>query len=155
VWLDLHNQKRQRLFRVYIDPQKPPAVVKSPDGRGAEVKLDWHQRFDDQGHLLVCPVCGCHELFVRKDFSQIIGLCLVFATITATAVLFAMRRVWTGFAVLAAMAALDAIICLFTHRCIVCYRCRSEAGHLPIPSDQRGWDLAIGEKYRSPTNVQD
>ena len=117
--------------------------------------LDWQQTLDEQGHLQICPVCGCHELFVRKDFSQLIGLGVVIVAIVAAVVLFALKRVWAGFAVLAATAAVDGLICLFTRRCVVCYRCRSEARQLPIRSDHPGWNLAIGEKYRSPPEVHD
>ena len=146
--LDLRTPDRQPLFAVQVQAHNPPTVVRPPHGDGTEVHLDWTEALDEQGHLLRCPACGCGELFVRKDFPQRLGLALVVAAAAASVVLFALHMMPAAFIVLAAVAVVDAVIYFFTGRCVVCYRCRTEARDLPIGREQKGWDLATGEKYR-------
>ena len=120
-----------------------------------EVELRWEGVLDAQGHVRRCPVCGCRELFVRKDFPQGLGLLLVMFSAATVLVLFAVGYVLWGWCVLIGLAVIDAVIWFAVGRCLVCYRCRSEFRDVSIPSDQPGWDLAIGEKYRvvaSPTS---
>ena len=147
VKLDVHDQHRQRRFRVELDAADPPAVIGDP-ASGEQVALQWDQAFDESGLLRRCPVCGCRELFVRKDFPQNVGLWLVIAAAIAAMVLFAFRLILASLAGLVGVALLDALIWMFTGRCLVCYRCRSEMRDLPIAADQPAWDLATGEKYR-------
>jgi hypothetical protein len=67
-------------------------------------------------------------------------------------VLLGLQRVLWALAILAAVAVIDALIYLFTGRCLVCYRCRSEFRNLPIRKDHPAWELAVGEKYREVSN---
>lgn len=144
--IDLKNSERQRLFAVELDTRRP-SVVRSPEGT-TEIYLNWDQAIDDQGYLRRCPVCGCRELFVRKDFPQVTGMAIIVLAAVMTMVLFGFDQVIAGLVVLGAVALIDAVIYLFTNRCLVCYRCRSEFRKLPIRREHRGWNLSIGEKYR-------
>lgn len=168
VKIDVHNERRERLFRVEIDAADPPSVVKPPEGAGGaggepaggggeqvgaelprEVYLEWDQAMDDQGRLRRCPVCGCRELFARKDFPQVTGFVIVvLAALVAMWLFVGARQVIAGLGVLAAVALIDAVVYLFAGRCLVCYRCRSEFRDTPIRKGHPGWELAIGEKYR-------
>jgi hypothetical protein len=138
--IDVHNEARQPLGRVEVDQAAPP-----PQACGSP--LQWDAAFDDQQRLKRCPVCGCRELFVRKDFPQKLGLTLVIlAAVTALALFTTGNGLW-AFAVLGAMAVIDACVYLFTGKLLVCYRCRSEFRDTPI-GDHEPWELATGEKYR-------
>ncbi len=158
VRIDLRDPQRQRLFRVEVDPKRPPAVVRreptpaaaTPSNHSAasDVYLDWEKAFDDQGFLRKCPVCSCRELFVRKDFPQVTGFLLVVLVAVIAVALFAADQVVLAVGVLIAVALLDCVIYFFTGKCLVCYRCRSEFRQLPIRHSHRGWELATGEKYR-------
>lgn len=147
--INLNNTDREPMFAIDVDLKNPPAVVKDPGGgHKAEVYLDWDQTRDDQGGLRRCPVCGCRELFSRKDFPQQAGIMMVGIAAVTAMVLFGMRQVLAGLVVLGAMVVVDVVIYFFTGRCLVCYRCRSEFRRLPIRRDYPRWDLSIGEKYR-------
>lgn len=165
VRIDLRDRQRQYLFRITIDPRKPPSIAHPPgsaatsteharppsassDATGREVFLDWDGAFDDQQHLRRCPACGCRELFVRKDFPQITGLVIVLLAVVLAVALFSNQLDIYGFLLLAAAAVIDAIIYFFVGKCLVCYRCRSEFRDTPIRPDHAGWELATGEKYR-------
>ncbi len=140
----------------------PPAVVRpntgaaatNAPGNGTDVYLDWDRAVDDEGHLRRCPVCGCRELFVRKDFPQVTGFVVVVAAAVVSMILFGAGEVTAALAVLAAVVVIDFVVFFFTGKTLVCYRCRSEFRDLPIRRDHPGWDLAIGEKYRRlPTDT--
>lgn len=121
---------------------------------GTEVYLDWDRAVDDEGHLRRCPVCGCRELFVRKDFPQVTGFVVVVAAAVVSMVLLGVGEVTAAMAVLAAVVVVDFVVFFFTGKTLVCYRCRSEFRDLPIRRDHAGWDLAVGEKYRRlPTDT--
>jgi len=137
-----------------VDAERPPSVVRTPDGSGREIYLDWEAATDDQGCLRHCPACGCRELFVRKNFPQITGFLFVLAAALVSIILFAYHLVIPAMVVLGLVAVIDAVIFLFAGKCLVCYRCRSEYRELPISPKQAGWDLSIGEKYR-PVHQQD
>ena len=98
--------------------------------------------------LTACPKCGCHELFIRKNFPQKLGMAIVIAAAGAFVVLAAWRQLfWIGATILAVAAVVDAILYALVPKLTVCYRCRAEfAG--PINPDHGGYDLAVGEKYR-------
>lgn len=154
VKIDLRNRQRERLFRVEVDPRDPPSVVRPPgsepsqSGSSRDVYLEWDGAFDDHKHLRRCPACGCRELFARKDFPQITGFAIVVAAAVAAMALFGANEVIWGVIVLAMVALIDAAIYLFSGRCLVCYRCRTEFRDTPIRADHPNWELATGEKYR-------
>jgi hypothetical protein len=156
VKIDLRNRQRERLFRVEVDPRDPPSVVRpagtggepTPDGAARDVYLEWDGAFDDRHHLRRCPACGCRELFARKDFPQITGFAIVVAAAVAAMALFGANEVIWGLIVLGLVALIDAAIYLFSGRCLVCYRCRTEFRETPIRPDHPNWELATGEKYR-------
>lgn len=148
VRLEIHNTDRSRLYSVEVDEKNPPSVVKPPVGDGPQVSLNWDQAFDDERHLRRCPVCGCRELFARKDFPQVTGLVIVVLAAVISMVLFYHRMTSLALGVLAAVVVVDLLIFFFTGRALVCYRCRSEFRDTAIRSDHPGWELAVGEKYR-------
>ena len=146
--IDIRNAQRQPLFVAEVDSGDPPAVVTPAGADEPKVYLKWEQAVDDHGHLRRCPVCGCRETFVRKDFPQVTGFVVVVLAAVVAMVLFGAGQVLYGFVVLGAVALIDAAVFLFTGRCVVCYRCRSEYRKLPIRRDHPKWELATGEKYR-------
>ena len=149
VRIDVRNLDRQLLFVVRIDPNRPPSMVNPEQGETGGVYLNWDQVMDDHQHLRRCPVCGCREIFVRKDFPQKLGLALLITAVLGSFVLLAMGRPMKALALLGGMVIIDAIVYLFIRRCLVCYRCRSEFRNVKIRRGHPSWELAIGEKYRT------
>ncbi|HVT89884.1 MAG TPA: hypothetical protein VHD56_13605 [Tepidisphaeraceae bacterium] len=102
------------------------------------------------GLLETCPKCGCRDLFIRKNFPQRIGLAIVALAGSIFIVLAAWRQTfWIGAMVLLGAAIIDAVLYAFVPKITVCYRCRAEF-HGPINPVHHGFELAVGEKYRSP-----
>ena len=100
--------------------------------------------------LTVCPACGCRDLFVRKDFPQKIGLGIVILAAVSFLFLAAKRQsFYLGVWVLIAAAAIDVLLYAVVPKITVCYRCRAEFRDVPINPEHEGFELAVGEKYRS------
>jgi len=103
--------------------------------------------------LTTCPKCGCRELFLRKDFPQKLGLAIVIVAGTSFLVLAAWPRwFYLGVLVLLGAVVIDVILYLLVRTITVCYRCRSEFRDVPINPDHHGYELAVGEKYRTMSN---
>ena len=98
--------------------------------------------------LETCPKCGCRDLFIRKDFPQVLGLSVVVAAAVAFLVLAAWRQTfWLGAAILLVAAVVDGILYAIVPKLTVCYRCRAEFRG-PLNPRLGGFELAVAEKYR-------
>ncbi|MEK6799177.1 MAG: hypothetical protein AABZ12_09455 [Planctomycetota bacterium] len=93
-----------------------------------------------------CAVCGCSELFVRKDFPQGLGLAVVVLFGAAAVYCFTFSVVW-AWAVLASAFLLDFLIYLLIGRVTTCYRCRAEFRKSNQNPEHEGFDLSTSEKY--------
>ncbi|NCY01467.1 MAG: hypothetical protein EBX36_00780 [Planctomycetia bacterium] len=104
-----------------------------------------------------CLVCPSHELFVRKDFPQRVGLAIVVAGLAASCVAWANRELLITFGILFGTALLDVTLYFLMPDCLSCYRCGARysgdgvADQLHGPQgDGRfgGFDLETHEKHR-------
>jgi len=100
----------------------------------------------ENGMADVCAVCGCRELFIRKDFPQRLGLIIVIAFGLAAiyAFTFSVIVAWT---ILAAAVVVDVIIYAIIGRVTTCYACRAEYRKGKLNPAHEGFDLARSEKY--------
>jgi hypothetical protein len=102
----------------------------------------------DPHPLESCPNCACRDLFVRKDFPQVLGLSVVIFAAVVFVVLAAWRHTfWLGASVLVIAAIVDGILYAFVPKITVCYRCRAEFRGSINPK-HGGFELAVAEKYR-------
>jgi hypothetical protein len=93
-----------------------------------------------------CVVCGCNELFIRKDFPQRLGLAIV-VVFGAAAVYCFRYSVLMAWAALGAAVLLDLLIYALLGRVTTCYACRAEYRKCPLNPAHEGFDLATSEKY--------
>ena len=148
--LYIRSRRREPRFSVEIDPKDPPAVVKPPAGEeGGEVVLYWDGAIDDEGHLRQCPVCGCRELFVRKNVPQLTVFVLIVLAAVAFMVLAGMDEAILGAIVLGALILLDAAIYFLARPDLVCYRCRTEAVGAPVSREHKRWDPERARAYEA------
>ena len=105
--------------------------------------------------LTACPNCGCRDLFIRKDFPQKLGLSIVIiAAVAFLALASSRQRFYLGAIVLLAAVLIDAALYWFVPKITVCYRCRGEFRDVPLNPLHEGYELAIGEKYRTARIMQ-
>lgn len=94
-----------------------------------------------------CLVCDCDELFLRKDFSQRLGLTIVAIGMLASCVTWYFYMIYTTFGILFATALFDVLLYALMSNVLTCYRCGAE--YRGIRDDEyTGFDLEIHERHR-------
>jgi hypothetical protein len=95
-----------------------------------------------------CVVCGCNELFVRKDFPQRLGVLIVIIGFAISTVFWAYRMPIAAFAAMFAVAAIDFAMYFFVPNALMCYRCHAQY-HRPQEMRNFGaFELETHERYR-------
>jgi hypothetical protein len=98
--------------------------------------------------LSQCLVCPSTELFIRKDFSQQLGVAIVVVGIAISTVFWFYRMpIWT-FGVLFATALIDVVLYLVVGNVLHCYRCQAQYREVPGLEDHAPFDLETHEKHR-------
>lgn len=95
-----------------------------------------------------CLICPCTELFVRKDFSQRVGVSIVFLGFAISCVTWYLQRVYWTFAVLLVTALVDLILYLLMKDCLTCYGCRADYRGVAQHGEHGPFDLSTMEKFR-------
>ena len=101
-----------------------------------------------EGKLRQCLVCPSNELFVRKDFSQRLGVTIVVAGIIVSSAFWALRMPYWTYGVLFATAFLDVVLYFTVGNLLQCYRCQAQYRGVPGLENHGGFDLETHEKYR-------
>ena len=101
-----------------------------------------------EGKLHACLVCGCRELFVRKDFSQRLGVSIVVCGLLAYLVAIGFQQRYIGWGILFATALIDLVLYFRVKSMLQCYRC--EAGYRGLSGLDafEPFDLETHEKFR-------
>ena len=93
-----------------------------------------------------CAVCGCHELFIRKDFPQALGFAIV-VVFGLAAIYYFRISVVIAWSILAAAVLLDLMIYAVIGKVTTCYNCRAGYRKCNLSAEHEGFDLATSEKY--------
>lgn len=95
-----------------------------------------------------CLVCGSQELFIRKDFSQRLGVAII-ATgfIASTITWFYYWRIAT-YCILFGSALLDVVLYFMVSNVLECYRCHSQYRGIPGLDTYEPFSLEVHEKHR-------
>jgi hypothetical protein len=102
----------------------------------------------DGGRVACCAVCPSRELFVRKDFSQRLGVAIVVAGLAASCIPWYFGD-WLGtFAILFATALADVLLYLFVGNVLQCYRCHAEYRGMPDLAGHEPFSLEVHERHR-------
>ncbi|MEO1236854.1 MAG: hypothetical protein AAFX76_08715 [Planctomycetota bacterium] len=145
--IDLKDRQGKPRLTLHVDPARPPTVVKTDDGRGPAVSLDWDQALDDKGFLRRCPVCGCPDFYVKKQVPQLTVFALIVAAAVIAMIFFGFGQSRAALIVLGLVLAVDVLIWLYAERTLVCYRCGAEFRQTPLKRSDRPWDATLAERY--------
>jgi DNA-directed RNA polymerase subunit RPC12/RpoP len=99
-------------------------------------------------HVSHCLICPSDDLFVRKDFSQRVGVSIILFGFLLSSIALAMRFHMITFAVLGFTAIIDAILYWYTGNVLTCYRCHSEYRDVDQMDSHPRFDLEVHERYR-------
>lgn len=95
-----------------------------------------------------CVICPSTELFVRKDFSQRLGVSIVVLGLAASCVTWFLHRTVATFGILFATAAVDFVLYFFTGNLLQCYRCHAEYRGAEGLEKHSPFSLETHERYR-------
>jgi len=98
--------------------------------------------------LLRCLVCPSTELFIRKDFSQSLGIGIVVAGIILSSIFWAYHKPYWTYAVLFATALIDIMLYFTVGNVLQCYRCQAQYRGIPGLENHAGFNLETHEKHR-------
>ena len=100
------------------------------------------------GKVERCLICPSTELFVRKDFSQPLGVTIVVIGFLISSVFWYYRMpLWT-YAVLFATALIDVVLYLTVGNLLQCYRCQAQYRGVAGLEEHEPFDLETHEKHR-------
>ena len=95
-----------------------------------------------------CVVCSCDELFLRKDFPQMLGVLIVIIGFAISTVFWAYRMPIAAFAAMFAVAAIDFALYFFVPNGLMCYRCHAQYHHPEDMGEFGAFELETHERYR-------
>lgn len=97
-----------------------------------------------------CLICGNTELFIRKDFSQRLGLLIIIIGFTASSIAWYNYWTYTTYLILFGTALLDLLLYSLVGSLLQCYRCHSQSRGLATENHQI-FDLEVHERHRQQT----
>ena len=100
------------------------------------------------GRVARCVICPSDELYVRKDFSQTLGVAIVVVGFVVSSVFWYYRMpLWT-YGVLFATALIDVILYVTVGNLLQCYRCQAQYRGVAGLETHQPFDLETHEKHR-------
>jgi hypothetical protein len=100
------------------------------------------------GRVRRCLTCPSHDLYVRKDFPQRVGVALVFIGVVGSSIAWYHANLAWTFGILFATALADVLLFLVVGNALMCYRCGAQyRGALEIDSHGQ-FNLETHEKHR-------
>jgi DNA-directed RNA polymerase subunit RPC12/RpoP len=130
---------------VRVEVPEGAAAVVCPECRGEMVVPPgaYHD-----GRLEQCLVCPSTELFIRKDFSQRVGVSIVVLGFVVSCVTWYFYLPYWTFGVLFATALIDVALYFAVPNCLNCYRCDAQYRGLGGLDNHEQFNLETHERYR-------
>jgi len=100
------------------------------------------------GHLCLCRVCGCRDLWRQKDFPPALGLVLVATASILSCVAWAFYEPAIAIGILMVAGLLDMVLYIMMGDMLVCYRCGARHRRTTISEEHPRFDLETSERYR-------
>jgi hypothetical protein len=104
--------------------------------------------FGNDFKLNACLICSGSDLYLRKDFSQRLGVGIVMLGFGISTVTWYFYMIYVTYAVLFAAALIDAILFMIVPNMLQCYRCQAEYRDVPGLADYSPFNLETHERYR-------
>ena len=95
-----------------------------------------------------CLVCPSTELFVRKDFSQKLGVAIVVLGVIISSIFWFYRMPYWTYGTLFTFALIDVVLYLIVGNVLHCYRCQAQYRGVPGLDNHQPFNLETHEKHR-------
>ncbi len=143
--MELRDSNRRRLTRVEIDERARPGRVALP-GMGQDLFPRWDEALDDASALRKCIVCGCTEMYTRKNLPQVTPVIVVLAFLGATVALLGYATNPLVIVLLGVLLAVDVLTLFWARRQLVCYGCGAIYWAMRIARYHHPWDRTVAER---------
>jgi hypothetical protein len=143
--VDVRTQDGTRLGRVEIDQATRPIRVR-PGDADRDIFLEWDNAVDDAGNLRACIACGDSHLYRSRSLPQVTPFVALIAIAGATVSLLGFATSTWVLSLLVVVLVIDIGVLVVARTRLVCYRCGSVYGNLPIARYHRGWDPTVAER---------
>jgi hypothetical protein len=100
------------------------------------------------GRLRRCFVCPSHDLYIRKDFPQRLGVLLVAVGIVGSSIAWHYANLPWTFGILFATALADLLLFLVVGNSLMCYRCGAQYRGVAEMDSHGRFNLETHEKHR-------
>lgn len=101
-----------------------------------------------RSHPQTCLVCGCRDLWRRKNFPQQLGVGIAALAAILSTIAWARHEPIWAFGILMVSAALDMLLFTFMPDVLVCYRCGARYLKFNPAGDTPHFNLETAEKHR-------
>jgi DNA-directed RNA polymerase subunit RPC12/RpoP len=98
-----------------------------------------------------CLVCPSHDLYVRKDFPQRLGVLLVIVGVVGSSIAWYNASLMWTFGILFATALADLLLFTLVGNALMCYRCGAQYREVAEMESHGQFNLETHEKYRQLT----
>jgi DNA-directed RNA polymerase subunit RPC12/RpoP len=95
-----------------------------------------------------CLVCPSHDLYMRKDFPQRLGVLLVVVGIIGSSIAWYYASLGWTFGILFATALADLLLFTMVGSALMCYRCGAQYRGVAEMESHGQFNLETHEKYR-------
>lgn len=95
-----------------------------------------------------CLICPSTELFIRKDFPQVLGVVIVVLAAVISSVFWYLHKHWWTYGTLFTAAFIDLVLYICVGNQLQCYRCQAQYRGVPGLDNHEPFDLETHEKYR-------
>lgn len=102
----------------------------------------------EKGRIHACLLCPSQELFVRKDFSQRLGITIIATGFVASAITWYLHYIVATYAILFASAMIDVALFLLVGNVLECYRCHAHYRDLEGLAEHGAFNLETHERHR-------
>jgi hypothetical protein len=110
---------------------------------------DHRQHLDAAASTLpACVVCGCHEIYKKKDFPHWLGMTILVTAILLSTVTYYAYQKWWSWSFLIGSALIDGVMYLLVGDALVCYRCEAHYRGFATTDAHHPFEITIGERYR-------
>ncbi|MFT7642838.1 MAG: hypothetical protein ACI9G1_004597 [Pirellulaceae bacterium] len=100
------------------------------------------------GEICNCLVCHGNELFIRKNFSQKLGVSIIAVGFIASSIAYYHYLIYWSFGILLASALVDLLLYTFVGNMLECYRCHTEYRNVPGLEKHEAFSLETHERFR-------
>lgn len=95
-----------------------------------------------------CIVCGCPELYKKKNFPHWLGMAILIVALILSTVTYYWYAKWWTWTFLIGSALIDGGLYLLVGDVVVCYRCQAHyVGSKPNEA-HKPFEITIGERFR-------